>query len=103
MEHPFLWYIGLFRNCVILVQVPLDYIKLAESVRSEADRRTKMKIWPVLNDQEFWDLVRSVPNNSINNQEELNLGEYFSINNQEELSLGEYFSINNQEELSLGE
>jgi hypothetical protein len=56
------------------VQIPLDYVKLAQLVRSEGDRRSKLRLWPVLNEQEFWEIIKTVPNTSISNQEELNLG-----------------------------
>ena len=61
---------------IIPVKVPLDYVKLAEIVRKEATKRMQLDIWPVLNEHEFLDLVSSVPNNSINTKEELQLGKF---------------------------
>jgi hypothetical protein len=54
----------------------MDYVKLAEKVQLEADRRMKLNTWPVLSEDEFWDVVRTIPNNSITNDEELSLGNF---------------------------
>jgi len=55
-------------------KVPRDYLILAKAVEKESFQRDGSQNWPVLDEDEFWQLASTLPNTSINTREELELG-----------------------------
>ena len=57
-----------------LLQVPKSYVDLSELVQTEAQKRLDKKEWPVINEDEFYEMIQENGKTDIKSKEEFTLG-----------------------------